>query len=57
MYRQATETLTKQRQAIVEENKITEDIENKIGCGLIEEVVFQAKDELSLAKKMLQWKS
>ncbi|EMR11717.1 hypothetical protein PNEG_00151 [Pneumocystis murina B123] len=57
VYRQATETLTKQRQMIVKENEITEDIENKIGCGLIEEVIFQAKDELSLAKKMLEWKS
>ncbi|KTW29281.1 hypothetical protein T552_01236 [Pneumocystis carinii B80] len=57
VYRQATERLTKQRQKIVKENEVREDIENKIGCGLIEEVIFQAKDELNLAKKMLEWKS
>lgn len=57
IYRQATETLTKQRQDIVEKNESTEDIENKIECGLIEEIILQAKDELNLAKKMLEWKS
>ncbi|KAG4305890.1 hypothetical protein PORY_000800 [Pneumocystis oryctolagi] len=56
VYRQATETLTKQRQTIVEKNTVREDIENKIACGLIEEVILQAKDELNLAKKMLEWK-
>ncbi|KTW27860.1 uncharacterized protein T551_02827 [Pneumocystis jirovecii RU7] len=56
VYRQATETLTKQRQATVEKNTLREDIENGIASGLIEEVILQAKDELRLAKKMLEWK-
>ncbi|KAG4303485.1 hypothetical protein PCANB_000154 [Pneumocystis canis] len=57
VYRQATETLTKRRQTIVQENSKIEDIENKIASGLIEEVILQAEDELNLAKKMLKWKS
>eukprot|EP01136_Pigoraptor_vietnamica_P042873 Opistho-1_new@17543 len=31
-------------------------IESKIGCGQVEELIVQAKDELQLAEKMTQWK-
>lgn len=31
-------------------------IEEKIGCGQFEEVLVQAQNELSLTKKMLEWK-
>lgn len=52
VYRQSVETLTKNRLKIVEENEITEKIENEIGCGLIEEVIIQASEELTLAHEL-----
>ena len=57
IYRQSVENLTKSRLAIVESNEVVEKIENQIGCGLIEEVVIQANEELELAKKMAEWKA
>lgn len=36
---------------------MVEKIENQIGCGLIEEVVIQANEELELAKQMAEWKA
>ncbi|ODQ52404.1 hypothetical protein SAICODRAFT_30828 [Saitoella complicata NRRL Y-17804] len=56
VYRQATEALTKHRQSIVEATESADEIEQKIGAGLIEEVILQAETELSLAKKMKEWK-
>lgn len=56
IYRQATETLTKNRLKIVEEDEVTESIEQKIGGGLIEEVLVQAHEELTLAKELAQLK-
>lgn len=57
IYRQSVENLTKSRLAIVESNEVVEKIENQIGCGLIEEVVIQANEELELAKQMAEWKA
>jgi NADH dehydrogenase (ubiquinone) 1 alpha subcomplex subunit 5 len=31
-------------------------IEDKIGCGQIEELILQAKNEMRLAEKMIEWK-
>ncbi|ODQ82099.1 hypothetical protein BABINDRAFT_160295 [Babjeviella inositovora NRRL Y-12698] len=56
IYRQSVENLTKQRLAIIENNDITEVIEEKIGNGLIEEVIIQAHDEYELAKDMAEAK-
>lgn len=52
VYRQSVEQMTKNRLEIVETTEITEQIENQIGGGLIEEIVVQANDELSLAKEL-----
>ncbi|CAK9436399.1 uncharacterized protein LODBEIA_P09570 [Lodderomyces beijingensis] len=52
VYRQSVEQLTKNRLRIVEEEEITENIESKIGGGLIEEVVIQAADELKLSREL-----
>lgn len=56
VYRQAVENLTKARLAVVESEEVVERIEDRIGCGLIEEVVIQADEELALVKKMKEWK-
>lgn len=33
-----------------------QDVEQKIGCGQIEELIIQAENELTLSRKMLGWK-
>ncbi|XP_028405686.1 NADH dehydrogenase [ubiquinone] 1 alpha subcomplex subunit 5-like [Dendronephthya gigantea] len=55
VYRTSTENLTKQRIKLVEMEGNIEELEKKIGCGQIEEVIEQANDELSLAEKMREW--
>lgn len=52
IYRQSVEALTKNRLKIVQDEEITENIENKIGGGLIEEIIVQAHEELSLANEL-----
>lgn len=52
IYKQSVEALTKNRLAIVQAEEITENIENKIGGGLIEEVIIQAHEELNLANEL-----
>ncbi|KAI5950893.1 hypothetical protein KGF54_003967 [Candida jiufengensis] len=52
VYRQSVESLTKNRLRIVEDEEIVENIENKIGNGLIEEVVVQAAEELNLSHEL-----
>lgn len=52
IYKQSVEALTKNRMKVVHEEEITENIENKIGGGLIEEIVIQAHEELNLANEL-----
>ncbi|XP_049617338.1 NADH dehydrogenase [ubiquinone] 1 alpha subcomplex subunit 5 isoform X7 [Syngnathus scovelli] len=33
-----------------------EQLEKKINCGQIEEIIFQAECELALSRKMTEWK-
>ncbi|KNC74952.1 hypothetical protein SARC_12512 [Sphaeroforma arctica JP610] len=56
-YRKHTETITKDRLSTVEKFEDPILIENEIDCGQIEEIVLQAKAELSLANKMLNWEA
>lgn len=52
VYKQSVEALTRNRLKIVQEEEITENIENKIGGGLIEEIIIQAHEELGLASDL-----
>ncbi|KAI9305817.1 ETC complex I subunit conserved region-domain-containing protein [Cunninghamella echinulata] len=56
VYRQATESFTKNRLSIVESTEDVNEIETKIGGGQIEELILQAEDELKLVSKMEEWK-
>ncbi|KAG7795572.1 hypothetical protein KL929_003923 [Ogataea haglerorum] len=56
VYRKSVETLTKSRLAIVEANDVVEQIEQKIGCGLVEELIIQANEEYELLHKMAEWR-
>lgn len=62
VYRQSAEAITKERLAVVDranqdatESDI-EAVEREIDAGLVEELLEQAKDELKLAGKMLEYK-
>lgn len=56
VYKQSVKNLTNARLAIVQKEEVVEKIESQIGCGLIEEVIIQADEELQLVKKMKEWK-
>ncbi|KAK5848777.1 hypothetical protein PBY51_008470 [Eleginops maclovinus] len=55
-YRKYTEQLVGERFNHVQTEPDVDKLENKINCGQIEEVIFQAECELSLARKMSEWK-
>ncbi|TNM91726.1 NADH dehydrogenase [ubiquinone] 1 alpha subcomplex subunit 5 [Takifugu rubripes] len=55
-YRKYTEQLIKDRLQHVETEPDVQKLEEKINCGQIEEVIFQAECELALSRKMLTWK-
>lgn len=55
-YTKAVKAITEQRLSIVEAEQSRESIQTKLGAGVIEEVLVQAEDELSLLKKMKVWK-
>ncbi|XP_020658785.1 NADH dehydrogenase [ubiquinone] 1 alpha subcomplex subunit 5 [Pogona vitticeps] len=55
-YRKYTEKIINDRFDLVKTEPNIEKLENKINCGQIEEVILQAQSELSLARKMVQWK-
>lgn len=46
-----------ERAALVKSETSVADLEKKINCGQIEEVLIQADNELSLARKILEWKA
>ncbi|KAI8771591.1 NADH dehydrogenase [ubiquinone] 1 alpha subcomplex subunit 5 [Biomphalaria glabrata] len=55
-YRKHTEQITNQRLNLVNSETDVQKLEEKINCGQIEEVIKQAERELTLARKMLEWK-
>ncbi|KAJ2866230.1 hypothetical protein GGH94_001685 [Coemansia aciculifera] len=56
-YRQAVEAITAHRLKIAEQNDDTSKIEELIGSGQIEELIYQAEDEIKLISKMAEWKA
>ncbi|KAJ6636533.1 NADH dehydrogenase [ubiquinone] 1 alpha subcomplex subunit 5 [Pseudolycoriella hygida] len=55
-YRIHTEKIITERAKIVANNASVTDVESKINCGQVEELIIQAENELLLARKMLGWK-
>ncbi|KAL9271953.1 putative NADH dehydrogenase [ubiquinone] 1 alpha subcomplex subunit 5, mitochondrial [Drosera capensis] len=54
-YRKAVESFTRHRLSVCEETEDWEDIERKIGCGQVEELIEEAKDELKLMGHLKEW--
>lgn len=63
VYRQSVESITKERINVVKQfggNGSEEElaqVEHHIGAGYIEEVLEQAKEELALTGKVIEWKA
>uniref|UniRef100_A0A5K3FZT7 NADH dehydrogenase [ubiquinone] 1 alpha subcomplex subunit 5 n=1 Tax=Mesocestoides corti TaxID=53468 RepID=A0A5K3FZT7_MESCO len=55
-YRVHTEKLVNERLELIDKTSDVSELEKKIDCGQIEEVIAQAKNEYELAKNMLKWK-
>ncbi|XP_055629274.1 NADH dehydrogenase [ubiquinone] 1 alpha subcomplex subunit 5 [Toxorhynchites rutilus septentrionalis] len=55
-YRRYTEQIVTERVKIVASSPTVAEIEGKINCGQVEELIIQAENELNLARKMLGWK-
>merc|ERR1712142_282928 len=55
-YRKHTSEIVKNRLAAVTSTADTVQLEQKINCGQIEEVIKQAESELALSRNMLKWK-
>ena len=55
-YRLLSRETTKYRMKIVDENEAIRDIEAKIACGMIEELILQAHNEIKLLRIMGTWR-
>jgi len=55
-YRKYTEEIVTERLNHVKSTQDIQELEKKINCGQIEEVIIQAENEAMLARKMLEWK-
>ncbi|XP_032498947.1 NADH dehydrogenase [ubiquinone] 1 alpha subcomplex subunit 5 [Phocoena sinus] len=55
-YRKYTEQITDERLSMVKAEPNVKKLEEQLQGGQIEEVILQAENELSLARKMVQWK-
>lgn len=54
-YRKAVESFTRQRLNVCKEEEDWEMIEKRLGCGQVEELIEEARDELTLIGKMIEW--
>ncbi|XP_021775096.1 probable NADH dehydrogenase [ubiquinone] 1 alpha subcomplex subunit 5, mitochondrial [Chenopodium quinoa] len=54
-YRKAVESFTRHRLKVCEEEPDWEIIEKRLGCGQVEELIEEAKDELTLLSKLNEW--
>jgi len=52
-YRKAVESFTRQRLNVCKEEEDWEMIEKRLGCGQVEELIEEARDELTLIGKMI----
>jgi NADH dehydrogenase (ubiquinone) 1 alpha subcomplex subunit 5 len=52
-YRKAVESFTRHRLQICQEEEDWKRIEDRIGCGQVEELIEEAQDELKLIGKMI----
>ena len=55
-YRKYTEQITNEKLSVVKAEPDVKKLEEWLQGGQIEEVILQAENELSLARKMIQWK-
>uniref|UniRef100_A0A8C5K0C2 NADH dehydrogenase [ubiquinone] 1 alpha subcomplex subunit 5 n=1 Tax=Jaculus jaculus TaxID=51337 RepID=A0A8C5K0C2_JACJA len=55
-YGKYTEQITNEKLAMVRVESDVKKLEDQLQGGQLEEVILQAEKELSLARKMLQWK-
>lgn len=55
-YRKYTEEIVNERAQVLKSVQNVEEVEKKIGCGQVEELITQAENELLLSRKMLNWK-
>uniref|UniRef100_A0A8C3QPH1 NADH dehydrogenase [ubiquinone] 1 alpha subcomplex subunit 5 n=1 Tax=Cyanoderma ruficeps TaxID=181631 RepID=A0A8C3QPH1_9PASS len=55
-YRKYTEQIVNERFDLVKKETDVQKLQDKLNSGQIEEVIVQAENELSLARKMIQWK-
>ncbi|KMZ63111.1 NADH-ubiquinone oxidoreductase 13 kDa-B subunit [Zostera marina] len=54
-YRKAVESFTTHRMKVCKEEEDWEQIEKRLGCGQVEELIEEAQDELTLIAKMIEW--
>ena len=55
-YKFLSQELTRYRMKVVDETLAIRDIEEKIAGGLVEELIFQAHNEIKLLRIMKRWK-
>ena len=55
-YKFLSQELTRWRMKVVDENMSIRAIEDKVSAGLIEELIFQAHNEIKLLRIMKNWK-
>uniref|UniRef100_A0A023F7X6 Putative ubiquinone oxidoreductase ndufa5/b13 subunit n=1 Tax=Triatoma infestans TaxID=30076 RepID=A0A023F7X6_TRIIF len=55
-YRKYTEQVVSSRLAIVNAAQSVEEIEERVNCGQVEELIIQAENELSLTRNMTTWR-